>query len=426
MRNVIAALGVLGMLAGCSGSPGGESFGTSESDLSGNPTSLNIGFNGGADSLGVEQFGYYSAFFTQSAIHPGPRICHTYVLWNLAEEPDGPADADATAGTRTAFKAWLAEAGAFDAAENHVHCDEVLVSFKAQDVDDKGAPAPGAKCLSGKTPPCGAPDTAQYTKAVEDFVSIDWKAETGFGGTFAFTPWNEPNNQFGAGNGLGEVIPPERAAQMYLELDGVCASHGCKVAAGDFASNGDWWDAFEWNCADDNVAKMTHTDSAGHVWCDKPSSENPGNAREASYLDRYKNTIALDASKRPAYFAYHGWHDANDFLDAGNPCDSYDDCATRRILQSLGGSWGSMEIWDTEVGASQGATITDEEQAKTAAFLVQLATLSKRITRLYYTRLYGGGGELLHGSTQSPTLRPALCVLADRDTSVTGVTCAAK
>ena len=31
-------------------------------------------------------------------------------------------------------------------------------------------------------------------------------------------------------------------------------------------------------------------------------------------------------------------------------CASYDDCALRRVLRALGGSWGGVKIWNTEDG----------------------------------------------------------------------------
>jgi hypothetical protein len=272
--------------------------------------------------------------------------------------------------------------------------------------------------------------------AFSRFVSTDWKAETGYAGTFAFTPWNEPNNPTGPGNGLGNVIQPDTAAEFYLIMASICASAGCKVAAGDFASNGNWWDAFEWNCANDNIENMTYEDN-GNVYCRHPSSLNPGTASHpapASYLDRYKNYIALHyqdydgAPSRPAYFAYHGWHDSNDYISDGNECSDYGSCAERRVLTSLGGSWGQVVVWDTEDGASQGPNISDPEQACTAAFMIRLHAISYRVQRIYYTRLFNGGdgagGELIAGNNPATaTGRPALDVLANRETSYAGGGC---
>ena len=118
-------------------------------------------------------------------------------------------------------------------------------------------------------------------------------------------------------------------------------------------------------------------------------------------------------------FAFHGWHDVNEYLKTGNHCESYDDCATRRILTSLGGSWGGVELWDTEVGMGQKGALSDPAQACGAAFLMRLSTLSRRITRIYDTRLHGGTLALFDGATP----RPALTVLAHRETTFTGRDC---
>ena len=79
-------------------------------------------------------------------------------------------------------------------------------------------------------------------------------------------------------------------------------AHGCKVAAGDFASNGTMWNAFEWNCANDNVAPRG--------LCTSKSAELADGAA-ASYLDRYKNEIVASATRyglgngfRPEQLAY--------------------------------------------------------------------------------------------------------------------------
>jgi hypothetical protein len=346
------------------------------------PANLNIGFNDGS----ADEFNYYDDFF-QSGIHNGPRLCHTYVAWNIADQ--APHNGTVTdPATRAYLDDWLAKAQG--------HCDEALISFKA--------PGHG-----------NPPATSTYAAAFEKFAATSWATETGFTGSFAFTPWNEPNNAADAGTGLGVAIDARVAARYYLAAERSCRKHGCKVAAGDFASNGDMWDAFEWNCANDNVAPSE--------LCKSRSSANSG-TQAASYLDRYKNEIVNSASDfglpggfRPEYFAYHGWHDANRFLDAGDHCSTYATCALRRILRSLGGSWDGAQIWDTEDGAGQSESPDDHDQACTAAFMVRLQAITSRVRRLYVTRLHGGGGQLIR---DGHVARPALGIFANRRTTYDG------
>ena len=160
----------------------------------------------------------------------------------------------------------------------------------------------------------------------------------------------------------------------------------CKVAAGDFASNGNMWDDYK---------------------------SSPG-----SYLDLYKDEIengatalGLPAGFRPQYFALHGWHDSNRYLDAGAHCGSYDTCTLRRTLHAMDGTWADVEIWTTEDGIGQTSSPDDDAQGCGAAFLVRLQTISPRVRRLYITRLRGGPGQLL---LADHTPRPALAVLAGR------------
>jgi hypothetical protein len=315
---------------------------------------------------------------------PGPRLCHWYVPWNVAQQPEGSPTSPKSLAH---LKGWLHAAGG--------QCSEALISFQAE-----AAASP--------------PTQAEYKAAFLAFLDTPWAAQTGFTGSFSFTPWNEPNNPAGDGNGLGTVIAPELAATYYLTAERQCASHGCKVAAGDFASNGNFWNDFEWNCANDNVAAAD--------LCKTPSSMNT-TGKPASYLDRYKDYIAnhaadysLGAGFRPKYFAFHGWHDINEYLDADRKCGTYGDCATRRLLQSLGGSWGGVEIWDTEVGVGQNQAYPPAKQACGAAFLLDMTALDRRITRMYYTRLHGGNEQLLDGHTPLP----ALGVLASRRPSAAG------
>lgn len=348
------------------------------------PTRLNVGFNNGY----ANQFAYYPDFFSVG-VTPPARLCHAYVSWRVAyQAPFSGSIADHS--SRAFLDDWLAKAQG--------HCDEALITFKAM---SKGRP----------------PSTSAYAAAFEKFVAVDWAAETGFTGEIAFTPWNEPNNGDDAGNGLGVVIPPRVAARYYLAAERACRKHGCKVAAGDFASNGNMWDDVRWNCANDNVAPSQ--------LCDTKSSMNP-DGRGPSYLDVYKNEIANRAPElglprgfRPTYFAYHGWHDSNRYLDAGDHCSSYETCTLRRLLRSLRGSWGAVVIWNTEDGVGQTSAPDDREQACAAAFLMRLHLISSRVKRLYITRLHGGPGQLLEGHTR----RPAADVFANRRLAYSGGNC---
>jgi hypothetical protein len=382
-----ATLSLALLASACTSSTDDATIEDESEDLSGSPAAIDIGFNGGPD-----QFDYY-ADFQKLDVGKGARLCHTYVSWTVGEDTAGMGDKNSTSGTRAYLEYWLHQAQG--------HCDEALISFKSR---THGA----------------APGSARYEKAFEAFLAVDWKGETGFTGAISVTPWNEPNNEFDAGNGLGVVIEPELAARYYLAAESKCRAKGCRVAAGDFASNGDWWKDFSWNCADDNVAPSD--------LCKQKSPRNADN-EQASYLDRYKNTIANEAQKyglpkdfRPKYFAYHGWHDENDYMNDANHCSTYEDCGVRRLVTSLGGSWGGVEIWDTEVGVSQDqpTPVPEDEFACGAAFLLRLhAKVSRRITRIYYTRMHGGSGELLVGHTP----RDGAKILAKRETTVPGARC---
>lgn len=352
----------------------------------GDVAKLNIGFNNGF----ATQFAFYPMFFAESVPSPA-RLCHAYVQWNVAHQAPGSGTI-ADHSTRAFIADWLARAQG--------HCDEALISFKSMSPGDP-------------------PPTPVFAAAFTKFVANDWAAETGFTGKFAFTAWNEPNNGGDAGNGLGRPISPRVAARYYLAAERACRKHGCKVAAGDFASNGNMWDDYRWNCANDNVVP--------HKLCDRKSSMNPA-GRPASYLDRYKNEIANRATDfglprgfRPRYFAYHGWHDTNRYLNAGDHCSMYETCTLRRLLRSLRGSWGDVVIWNTEDGIGQFSTSapTDREQACGAAFMLRLHTISRRVKRIYLTRLSGGPGRLVDNGAA----RPAFNVLAKRKRRFTGGNC---
>jgi hypothetical protein len=324
-----------------------------------------------------------------------PRLCHTYTYWDIAHhDPSGASGTHTLAGLKT----WLVQAqGA---------CDEVMITFQ------------GAQLAT----PTAAPSVAAFEQSFVAFLSVpevvSWQ------GKLSFTVWNEPNNQANSGNGLQNPLSAELAAQYYLAARKHCdPAAGCKVAAGDFATNGNLWNDLEWNCANDNDPANTPTH------CAAPSSKNPTNA-PPSYLDRYKNYIALHATSfglpsgfRPEYLAYHPWHDVNSYINSNLPCSTYSNCATRRLLTSLGGTWGGVEIWDNEIGVGlQNASPPDENTTQPcgAAYLVRLTELDARITRVYFMHFAGSNGPLLDGNM----LRPAGVVLGTHAKVYAGASCA--
>jgi hypothetical protein len=388
MHRFLIVLALSGCLIGDATSDGGDDGNGGPDDIgispdAIDPANLTIGFNDGY----VDELNFYPDYFAIDTTHE--HLCHTYVNWNVMDQAPGAGDPTDSA-SRAYIDAWLTEA-------QH-HCDEVLLSFKSH-VHMTAAPAA----------------LTTYASAFDRFAANNWTTETGYTGSFAYTPWNEPNNAADAGDGLGIVIDPRLAARYYLVAEKSCRSHGCKVAAGDFASNGNMWDDFEWNCQNDAVA-------TGDL-CKQKSSANSGN-KPASYLDKYKNEIVNEATSvglpsgfRPAYFAYHGWHDANNYLNFSDHCTAYDNCALRKVLRSMSGSWAGAEIWDSEDGAGQQSAPNDGDQACTAAFMVRLQTISTRVRRMYVTRLHGGNGGLIH---DDHSVRPALDVFAHRDRTRAG------
>ena len=385
MNRILAlclALSFTGLVASCvsdvdgvaADGDGNDGEGVSPEAVS--ASTIDIGFDGFAD-----QFGDYSTFYAIDKTHT--HLCHGYFAWNVGSQPPKSGD-PSDQSSRAYLDNWLA------AAEGH--CAEVLIAFKS---------------MSNRA----ALDEDDFTTAFQDFVDTDWEAETGFTGKFDFSTWNEPNNPGTAGNGLGVQIEANLAARYYMNATKLCRSHDCEVVAGDFATNGTMWDDLEWNCANDNVEL--------DQLCAEHSSENPAHAA-ASYLDKYKNEIAqhrddtryaLGADFHPMVFAYHGWHDTNEYLGDGAHCDSYGDCAARRLETSLGGMWSATDIWDTEDGMGQNGALSDHDQACGAAFLLRLATITSRVKRVYITRLSGGTDELIDASGA----RPALGVLANRE-----------
>jgi hypothetical protein len=368
-----------------SGSDGMPPEGTPDAAVQGDPHPLNIGWNNGY----AAQFDYFGDFFDH-AVYAGPKLCHAYVSWDVATKPVGEGTIEDHASPAF-IEDWLRNAQG--------RCDEALISFKAM--------TPGA-----------VPATATFANAVEAFASTNWKARTGFTGKLAITPWNEPNNAADSGNGLGIIIPPRVAARYYLATERACQMYGCTAIAGDFASNGTMWNDYEMNCANDDVAPAN--------LCAQKSPMNTTN-KAASYLDVYKNEIVdratefgLPATFRPMYFAYHGWHDSNSYLNTSDHCSTYATCTLRRVLYSLGGTWANVEIHNSEDGVGQTAAPDDRMQACAAAFQLRLMAISPRVKRLYITRLRGGPGTLI---LDNGTPRPALKIFQDRLTTYQGGNC---
>jgi hypothetical protein len=365
---------------------GTDDGGGIQPDVAGDPTHLNIGFNDGH----VDEFQYYPDFFNASSIRPGPRLCHAYIGWHVGlQAPHSGSVTDQ--GAREYIDNWFAQAQG--------NCDDALIAFQAY---THGNP----------------PSVSDYAAAVDAFAKTNWAAEAGFTGHISIAPWNEPNNGGDAGDGLGAPLDARLAARYYLAVERTCRANGCTAVAGDFATNGNMWDDLEWNCANDNVSPSQ--------LCNQKSNANPS-GQPASYLDRYKNEIVnkaqsfgLPSGFRPAVFAYHGWHDSNEYINTASHCSSYGDCALRRVLRALGGSWAGVVIWNTEDGIGQDVPISDGEQACGAAFMMRLLTISNRVHRVYITRLHGGGGQLL---VDHNTRRPAFGILANRQTQVPGGNC---
>jgi hypothetical protein len=326
-----------------------------------------------------------------------PRLCHIYTYFDIAEhDPPGGSGTHSRAG----LISWFASAGP--------ECDEVLVTFQGP---QHTAMLP--------------PSASSFEHAFLAFQAMSSAGQplSAWATKLTYTAWNEPNNALVNGNGLLNRLSPELAAEYYLALRRHCSpSDGCKVAAGDFATNGNFNLDLMRNCADDNDPANTPTR------CAHTSVMNPTNA-PPSYLDRYKNYISVHAPNyglpnnfRPEYFAYHPWQDVNEYIRSNAKCSDYNTCGTRRLIESLGGSWGHTEIWDDEIGIGlqfSAPIDTTTTHPCGAAFLMQLTKLDPRITRVYYMHFSSGNGRLYDGTT----LRPAGGVLAARATTYAGATC---
>lgn len=347
---------------------------------------------------------------------PTSGLCHIYTYWDIANRPPPGHRNPDTTHDPSKLRSW------FEDAKTKEQCSEVLVTFQGAQKDGNGVEA--------------SPDPGTFAKAVQKFLAPT--AEGGalgfWHGKIALTAWNEPNNKANGGNGLNEELSAQRAAEYYLSLENLCddpSQHlGCKVAAGDFASNGHWGDymrpdsdnfknagTLEWNCADPTKLK----DSGNS--CDGYSRFNPSHWGP-SYLDRYMFHLASEWKQyphlkantasgfRPAHWAYHAWHDVNSYVDSGLSCADYAHCGTRRLLWALGGDWAKSDIWDTEIAVPQPGHdgISDNDQACGAAFLVQLTLLSPRIDRVYYMWFGRSPGYVFDNGRK----RPAADVLAQK------------
>jgi sugar lactone lactonase YvrE len=351
-----------------------------------NALNLTIGFNGPdvqfpyMDRFYAAQSAYYQSI--GSSYPAGGRYCHAYLSWDIAEQAVGSGPVG-TEGSRSWFEDWLAHAQG--------HCDRALVTFKYI-----------ANITKNDTGTYPSP--SEYETAVTAFLNTDW-SYTGWAGVIDFTPWNEPQNGAGSGDGLTKQIPAENAADYYLALRKHCLpSAGCTVAAGDFGSNGQQWQNYLQNCTDDSAPLCTG----------------------ASYMDQYKHWIVTDASDygfttafRPEVFAYHGWDDINNYINSGSHCTDPQRCTVRALLTALSdGTWSSSIIWDTEVAAGQNPQSNPDPitQACAASYLLDLtASVSSRITRIYWTQPYVASGNYFSMFDSSGNPKPSFTVVADRN-----------
>lgn len=323
---------------------------------------------------------------------PGNRHCHAYLSWDIAEQGVGSGPIG-TEGSRSWFEDWLSHAQG--------HCDEALITFKY---------------VGSVTSGTGFPAVSGFETAFTAFQDTSW-AYTGWTGTFAFTPWNEPNNGSLTGDGLHAVLNAHTAADYYLAIRKHCNPANCSVAAGDFGSNGNLGDGYVQNCSNDVDTLCSN----------------------ATYMDTYKHYLVADAPTyglastfRPEIFAYHGWDDVNDYINQNPKCNSVTDkvCTTFVLLNSLSDdTWANVKIWDDEVGAGQNPQTnpTPVNQACAASFLLRLTAIGgSRIERIYYTKPDETDGQHWSLFDSTGAEKPAFDVLADRNTLYTppaGYTC---
>jgi len=380
-------------LVACVAGSSTEDLGAESAAVTSGARSINIGFGGAGTAPASDpfQFDAIARFYAASVVQPGAHLCHRYLSWDIGLLPAGDGD-KSDASSRANFEEWLS-----DPANP---CTDTLVSFKSTGDTAGVAPTSFRDEASCKT--CFG--TAFH--AFLDQFTPGWEASKP-GRVFSFTAWNEPNNGGSSGNGIGHALSAITAGQYYLMAQHLCDTDAskCKVAAGDLASNGTMIENFAQNCTTD----------VGATLCAK-----------ASWLDTYKHFIVNHANDpafelgegfRPAYWAYHPWQEINNYVRDGQECTSDANCATMALVHSLGGSFASSHIWDTEIGSGQSEALDDETQARGAAYLLKLSsTLTDRIWRIYYQGVETGPWQIVCGASE----RPSFHVLAERETSYTG------
>lgn len=398
LRSLLVILPVASLAVGC-GAGAGEDPTSESAAVSGSPRSLNIGFGGFGTAPGNDfgQFNAMKSFFAASVVQPGDRICHLYLPWNMGLL--GPADSNYPA--RQKFESWIADA--------NNPCVDTLITFQASGTGESAHAPSDFHDVPGCTTCFGT-----AFKAFLDAFTPMWETGANPDRKFSFTAWNEPNNGGGSGNGIGSKMSPITAGQYYLMARHLCGADPsrCKVAAGDLGSNGGMIADYQQNCASDVDSSL---------------------CPQASWLDRYKHFIAFHADDpafrlgggfRPEYWAYHPWQVVNNYatwLDTGGQqgsrCTDDANCSTMALLHSLGGSWSGGHIWDTEIGSGQGSSLSDETQAKGAAYLLHIeSSLTNRIWRIYYQGIETGSWQIICKGKERPSFR----VLAQRDTSYNG------
>ena len=122
-------------------------------------------------------------------------------------------------------------------------------------------------------------------------------------------------------------------------------------------------------------------------------------------------------SARPRAWGVHAHTDANQF-QAGTDTSAP---ATRFFLSRLGGRWAHAKIWIDEVGAyfrdENGMVWGDQSQQQTTSFILGLASLSPRRSRLYYYNLSNqcsdpspGGAGPWAGGAATPSTAPGASI----------------
>jgi hypothetical protein len=358
-----------------------------------NALNLDMSFNGPS-----VQFPYMDTFYAASNAYyqsigmtmPEPKGCQAYLTWDIAEQPVG-SGASGTEGTRSWFENWLANAVG--------HCNQPLITFKYQ--------------AGTTTHDVGSyPSASDYEAAMVAFLATDWSYAGWTGSpltTFAYQPWNEPNNGAASGAGLTTAVPAKMAADYYLALRKHCTpGNGCTVAAGAFGSNGSLNATFPSNCPDGATTVCSN----------------------ATYMDQYKIGMTNDAPNygfttafRPEIVAYHGWDDVNNYIN-GNAvgCLSVTNpaCTAYVFVASNSGSWGNSVLWDSEVASGQSGSSSPGPymQACAAAHLFKVTGIaSNRFQRVYYTQPYVNTGQYFSLFTSNGTEKPAFAVVAGRSIS---------